>query len=228
MTKRTCLFVCGALGAAQVAYAQDPSTPVDVDVDVDVQEPGMYDYSWNDPRLYSGIGIGFTIGGGVNGFVDSDIRDQTQDDVGGAWAARATIGTHTPLGLDIGYTGSTTDLRSLDVTGGDAPSPNLFSTTVEAALRWNVLPHYMVNPYVFGGAGWTRLDINDEPALSDVEASEDLAVFPLGVGIAYRDMSGIVLDARGTYRFSEEATLLTGTDTNMDTWEASANLGYEF
>lgn len=229
MTKKRCLLVCGLLGAAQTAYAQDTmQAPVDVDVDVETTEPGMYDYSWNDPRLYSGIGIGFTIGGGVNGFVDGDIRDQTQDDVGGAWAARMTIGTHTPLGLDVSYTGSTTDLRSLDAAGGDAPSPNLFTTTVEGALRWNMLPHYMINPYVFGGAGWTRLDINDEPALSDVEASEDLAVFPIGAGVAWRDTSGVVLDARGTYRFSEDATLLTGVDSNFDTWEASANLGYEF
>ena len=188
----------------------------------------MYSYAWNDPTLMSGIGIGFMVGGGVAGFVEGDLRDQTQDDIGGAWSARATLGTHTPLGIDIGYTGSTTDLRALDAAGDDAPSPNLFTTTVEGALRWNILPHYMINPYVFGGAGWMRLDINDEPALSDIEASDDIAVFPVGAGIAWRDDSGLMLDARGTYRFAEESTLLTGVDTNFAMWEASANLGYEF
>ena len=229
MTKKTCLCVFGVLAAAPAAYAQDAiQAPLDVDVDVEAEEPGMYDYSWSDPRLSSGIGIGFTIGGGVSGFVDGDVRDQTESDIGGMWAARATIGTHTPLGIDIGYTGSTTNLRSLDPTGADIASPNLFTTTAEAALRWNMLPHYMVTPYVFGGAGWQRLDINDEPALSDAEASDDIAVFPVGAGIAWRDRSGLMLDARGTYRFAEESTLLAAVGTNVDTWEASANLGYEF
>lgn len=228
MTKKTCLFVCGALGAAQGAYAQPRTAPVDVDVDV--QQPGMYDYSWRDPRLMTGIGVGFTLGGGINGFVDNSIRDQTQNSVGGAWAARMTLGTHTPLGLDIGYTGSTTDLRSVGATDGrDVASPNLFSTTVEAALRWNMLPHYIVNPYVFGGAGWQRLSIKDAPALADIKARDDLTVFPVGGGVAWRGGSGLVLDARGTYRFTEQTTLLTtGLNTNVDTWEASGNLGYEF
>ena len=223
MTKKTCLLVCSVLGAAHAAYAD---APVDVDVDVNT-EPGMYSYGWTDPRLMSGIGIGFQIGGGVSGFVDSDIRDRTNSDVGGNWAARATLGTHTPIGLDIQYTGSSTDLRSLSGIN-DVNSPNLFTTTVEGALRWNVLPHYMVDPYVFGGAGWERLTINDEPTLADITASEDIATFPVGAGVAWRDLSGLVLDARGTYRFTTDSTLLTGNNVNFASWEASANLGYEF
>jgi hypothetical protein len=226
MTKKFGLIVCGLLGAAQSAYAQDATAPVDVDVNVYPEEPGMYSYGWNDPRLMSGIGIGFTIGGGINGFADDQVRAVTDSDVGGAWAARMTLGTHTPLGLDVQYTGSTVDLRRSDFAGA-TQTPSLLTTNVEGALRWNILPHYMVNPYVFGGAGWQRIDIRDTPATADINDSDDLASFPVGVGVGWRDTSGLVLDARGTYRWTTDSNLLA-TNANFDNWEASANLGYEF
>ena len=65
-----------------------------------------------------------------------------------------------------------------------------------------------------------------------IRDSDTFAVFPLGVGIAYR-VSGFVLDARGTLRLASDSNLIvsnttTGAFASMHTWEASAGAGYEF
>jgi hypothetical protein len=62
---------------------------------------------------------------------------------------------------------------------------------------------------------------------ADINDIYDLSSFPVGVGVGWRDQRGLVLDERGTYRWTTDSDLLV-TNTNFDNWEASANLGYEF
>jgi hypothetical protein len=53
----------------------------------------------------------------------------------------------------------------------------------------------------------------------------------MGLGASYRDPSGFVVEARGTYRQSIDANLVmdnTASNPNVSWWEASVNLGYEF
>jgi len=195
-------------------------------------EPDSMGYAWHDPALASGIGVSVVIGGGVVGFVDRAMRDVSTDSVSGIWNVRATLGSHLPLGLDIGYVGTAGSLRSLTGTS----SGTLIGTTAEAALRWNVLPHYAWTPYAFAGAGWQRYDVSGATftrADNGIVDSDNSIVFPLGAGVAFRGMSGFVLDVHGTFRASTRAGLVlegvnSSTFAPLHTWEASAGVGYEF
>jgi hypothetical protein len=228
-TKLIAVLVGGScLTAIQIASAQEYVETGDTDVYV--EEPGPYSYAWYEPRMASVIGVGVTLGGGINGFTDSQVSDNLESDIGGVWQIRATIGTHIPIGLDLSYTGSSVDLEPFGIEG----TGELLGTNLEAAVRWNILPHYSVNPYIFGGAGWQMYDIRDTTfALSDagIDDDESIAVFPMGAGVAYRDISGITFDARGTFRLAADSSLIAdanGEFADLHTWEASGNVGYEF
>jgi hypothetical protein len=193
--------------------------------------PGRYSYAWNDPGLVSGIGVGFTVGGGVTGFTDRTMRDTVSSNVGGLWDARASFGTHIPIGLDVSYLGSAARVNTI----AGAANGTLVGTTVEAALRYNILPHNVFNPYLFAGAGWQRYDVTDMRfAQSDtgMKPHDDVAEFPMGVGFGIRDASGFNFDLRGTFRATTDSTLVldgaTGKYADLHAWEASGALGYEF
>src|SRR5688572_27736679 len=64
---------------------------------------------WSDERMRSGIGVGIVAGGGVVGFIDDSLRNTTGN-VGGMWSLRGSLGTHVPLGLELGYQGSATPI----------------------------------------------------------------------------------------------------------------------
>lgn len=207
-----------------------PDQPVDSGMD-------MYSYAWSEPELPSGIGISTILGGGVTGFTDKTMRSTTSD-LGGLWDLRVAIGSHLPIALEIGYVGSATNINGL-------PSGNkgtLIGTTVEGAVRFNMLPHYVLTPYIFGGAGWQRYDVTQTSvSLSDsgMNSQDNLLEFPVGAGFAYRS-NGFVADVRGTFRFATDQNLVLNSPTinltnptssdfaKMHTWEASAALGYEF
>ncbi|HUJ60257.1 MAG TPA: hypothetical protein VLX92_17240 [Kofleriaceae bacterium] len=195
------------------------------------EQPGPYSYAWNEPYLASEIGVGITVGGGIAGFANQTMRDTMSSNVAGLWDARLSIGTHVPIGLDLSYVGTAGDVNTL---AGQA-NGTLIGSAAEAALRWNILPHFAVDPYIFGGVGWQHYDVqNRNFATSDsgMKGSDDFADFPMGVGIAWRDLSGLTLDVRGTFRATTDSTLMvdprTGDYANMNSWEASAALGYEF
>jgi hypothetical protein len=189
-----------------------------------------YSYAWGDDHLRSLIGLGLIIGGGVSGFTNQTMRDNTSS-VGGLWNARISIGTHVPIGLDINYVGTATTIEAL----GGPGSATLLGTTVEGALRWNMLPHYLIDPYVFAGVGWQHYDVNNfSPHFADanIKTKDDFVEIPLGLGISFRDWSGFVVDLRGTFRAAASSTLVfdprTGNFADMHAWEASGALGYEF
>jgi hypothetical protein len=207
--------------------------PVMTDTGADVYGDDRYSYTWSDDLMRSRIGVSAILGGGVVGFTDRTMRDTTAS-VGGLWNFRLTLGSHVPLGLELGYIGSATNLRGLPAQGG-----TLIGTTVEGALRYNVLPHFVWTPYVFAGVGWQRYDVaNANVTLSDsgMNDHDNLLEFPIGTGLAYR-VSGFVLDLRGTFRATTDQNLVLKTASvaptssdfaPMHTWEASAALGYEF
>jgi len=194
-----------------------------------------YSYAWSEPALQSGVGVSTILGGGVTGFTDKAMRGTTSD-VGALWDLRVTIGSHLPLALDISYLGSATNINGLPT--GD--KGRLIGTTVEGAVRYNVLPHFVWTPYVFAGAGWQRYDVTQtNVSLSDsgMNSEDNLLEFPMGAGMTYR-MGGFVADLRGTFRATTDNNLVLKTPPTatpstddfapMHTWEASAALGYEF
>lgn len=216
-----------------------PATPPPPEAAYSSSEgPDMYSYAWADHRLPSGIGISTILGGGVTGFTDKTMRNTTSS-VGGLWDLRVTIGSHIPLAFDVSYVGTATNINGL--FGGR--SGTLLGTTFEGAARFNILPHFAWNPYVFGGVGWQHYDVTQtNVTLSDsgMNDKDTLLEFPLGVGMAYRT-GGFVIDFRGTFRIATDQNLVlknpafpstiapTTTDfAPMDTWEASAAVGYEF
>jgi hypothetical protein len=185
--------------------------------------------------MRSGIGVAITVGGGVTGFTDKTVRDKTSS-VGGLWDLRITIGTHIPLGIDINYMGSATNINGLPL----GQSGTLIGTTVEGALRWNILPHARCTPYIFAGAGWQRYDVtqtNVTLLTSGMNDSDNLIEFPLGAGVSYR-RHRLVVDVRGTFRATRDQNLViknipallpTSSDyAPMHTWAASAAIGYQF
>lgn len=222
--KRLLISGCGVVVATQVAYADEYSEVNPY------EQPSMYSYAWTDPTMYSTIGIGINIGGGIGGFTGETMRDTVDSDVGGMWQARATIGTHIPVALDVAYVGTAVDITPL----GALDTGTLVGTSIEGAARWNILPHYAWNPYVFLGLGWQRYDVSDvtfSGSDTGLSGEDDLLIVPMGAGISYRDPTGIVFDLRGAYRAAEDSSLLekpNGDFANLSTWEATAQVGYEF
>jgi hypothetical protein len=196
----------------------------DIEVDFGDAEPS----AWNDPKLVSGIGVGVTIGAGVSGFTEEGVRDNLDTDANSAWSVRAAFGTHTPLGLEIGYNGTTVDLES-----SPFGTASMLGTTLEGGVRLNILPHSDFDPYVFAGLGWTHYDIRDEQLVradSGLQSDDDVMHAPMGIGLAYRAPGGVTFDARGTFRAAGNSDLITdvtGSHPDLHTWEASGNIGYE-
>jgi len=219
---------------SETTTAVTPTSGAVVTTDLATGDTDVYSYAWTESRLPSGIGVSALLGGGVSGFTDKTMRNATAD-VGGLWDLRVTIGSHLPLALELSYLGTATNINGLPA----ARKGTLVGTTAEAALRWNILPHAPMTPYLFGGVGWQRYDVADaNPSLSDagMNDKDNLLEFPAGVGFAWRS-GGLVADIRGTLRTTTDQNLVLKNATlnptsddyaAMHTWEASAAIGYEF
>jgi opacity protein-like surface antigen len=198
------------------------------DFDNAYDAPAYDSYAWSEPRLASRIGIGAAIGVGFGQFTDDRATTALATEQLG-WSFRATFGTHIPIGIEGSYVGT---LSNIDTPLDD--NARLLGTEFDAVARWNILPHYAWNPFVFGGVGWQRYDVTHADlsvADTGISDSDELAVFPVGAGIAYRGSSGLTLDVRGTYHAASESDLIVdsaGVRADLDSWDASAALGYEF
>lgn len=188
-----------------------------------------YDYQWQESHLPSDFGIATVLGGGVSGFTESSLRRLTSN-VEGLWNLRVTLGSHDTFALDFDYVGTA---GSINLPAG-LPSSTLVGTNFNAALRYSLWPALAMTPYAFGGAGYQHYKITgmSPPADSGIRDSDTFAVFPLGLGFAYRDR-GLVIDVRGTLRLAADSNLIASSTTpggfvSMHTWEASAGAGYEF
>lgn len=180
-----------------------------------------------EEHVRSGIGISVQAGGGVTNFTLERARDTTG--IGGFWEARAVLGTRRILGLEAAYVGSARELGA----SGLSNSAALVGHGVEAALRLNVpilVYGALVEPFAFGGLGWTRYGLVSEGVnTSRIAGSDNVGVVPFGGGLAigYR---GFIADARFTYRMTfEDETLLPGSDAAaLQNWGVGLLLGYEF
>jgi len=227
-------------GFGSVGWAQDPDdedVEINVDADdgdvaVDTNDDYSYDVDADDDGLMSGFGTSMQVGGGVFGFVDNGTDNFM--DTGGSWTARLVLGTRMPLALEAAYIGTANNISALGLDD-DAV---LLSNGAEANLRWNILSTIFrsidvgaahIDPYVFSGVAYRHYRlVNDDFNTSSVRNSDNMGEVPFGGGIAI-GFGGFAIDARGEYRLAFGDDLFADTDQNdLDTWNVSGRLGWEF
>lgn len=173
------------------------------------------------PELSTPFGMSLGAGAGARGFVNDEARDAM--DAAGAWNARFLFGGRKIVGLEAAYMGSVGNVDALGLDSG----ASMVGTGVEGALRLHFLAG-MWQPYAIAGAGWNHYQIaNEDYNTSSIEGSDDMAAFPLGAGLAFH-YERLVLDLRGVYRPTAGADLIPAAGTNLDTWAADLNAGFEF
>ncbi len=176
------------------------------------------------------IGVGVTLGGGAVGFWQDGTKSFV--DIGGSWDVRATIGTRLPIAFEAAYVGSAQGFKN-DL--GLENNAVLLGSTAEGDIRINIL-RGRIQPYVFGGAGWTNYRIvNTAISTSDLQRSDNVLEIPFGAGLTARLGHALLLDIRGTGRwtfdddlFKNVATATNAGDSHLYTWMGSAHLGWEF
>jgi len=177
----------------------------------------------SDQPMYTKDGLGMFAGGGVAGFTDKDMRDFATE--APAWQARLSYGTHNQsLTVEAAYMGS---IQPIDALGLDT-NANLVSTAVEGLVRLNLLKG-AYQPYLLAGVGWTRYDVtNAKTNTSDVSSSDNVGNIPVGAGVALR-FDRILVDARAEFRPAFDNDLIQGDKpATLDSWAATANIGFEF
>jgi hypothetical protein len=183
------------------------------------REPGV-SRAYGPP---SGSGQTVTLGGGVMNFTGSGARSVAEG--GGAWNLRLGWGTRRVFGFEAAYLGSANKLTA----SGLDPNAILLGTGAEGALRFNIPVVYrdsLIEPFAFGGLGWTRFDVvNDDFNASTVREKDHIMTVPFGAGMAAA-VRGFMVDARFTYRLAYDEELIGSTD--LDNWLISANIGSEF
>ena len=110
-------------------------------------------------RPPSRIGIEATVGAGAIGFIDDTARNATQ--TGATWDARMLFGSRSLIAVEGAYVGSVQNIEAL----GLSTSSLLLGNGVEGTLRVNVT-RTRVQPYLFGGVGWTHYQLTTAQAAS--------------------------------------------------------------
>jgi hypothetical protein len=177
----------------------------------------------------SRIGIEAAVGAGAIGFTDNSTRGFTN--TGTSWDARMIFGSRSPIAIEAAYVGSAQGVNAL----GLDTDALLLGQGAESNLRLNLTTR-RVQPYLFGGIGWTRYTVErSATATSSVRASDDVGTVPMGVGMTARLTRSFFIDARGTYRYAfydnmlDVASSSAGLGTApLQTWNASGRLGFEF
>lgn len=180
------------------------------------------------------FGAALTVGGGVTNFTQSGLTDATG--LGGYWDVRGALGTRSIVGVEAAYHGNSRDIQAI----GLRDETFLVGNGLEGALRLNAPLtfeqnelDFLVEPFAFGGIGWTRYNLfNEGVNTSNVQDQDDIFTIPLGVGLA-GSVEGIMLDARFTYRPAFGNDLVgdaTGAFENdsLSNWSLGANVGFEF
>jgi len=177
----------------------------------------------------SKFGLGLTAGGGATGFWEQGAN--TFADNGGMWDVRAVFGTRLPFAFEASYIGTA---QSINALGLDTNAV-LVGNGGEGTLRFNIT-RSRIQPYLFGGGGWTRYRIsNTNINTASLQRTDDVVVIPVGAGVTGRIGKGFLLDVRGTGRLTFQDTLFNNVaasanagNSTLNSWGAMGNLGYEF
>jgi hypothetical protein len=199
---------------AQPAPEPQAQTPPPSDTYVVVEEEDS-GFEWP--------GVTLTIGGGIDDFVDDDMRATTE--MGGSWNVRGTFGARSYLAFEASYIGSAQGIEAFDIDT-DAV---LVGNGAQGALRLNATTHMAAQPFLYGGAAWRHYNVTNEEDFVDLGMadSDDVFEVPVGIGITGR-YAGFTFDARGEYRFAMSDDLVPNLeDGGMDRWGVMANVGAE-
>lgn len=171
------------------------------------------------------VGAAVLVGGGVEDFTNTDLKNMTG--VGGTWDARAVAGTRQFLGFEAAYVGSARNINAL----GLSSNAGLVSNGVEGALRVNLpLPagRSLVEPFGFVGVGWQHYNVTNTNAnTSDLADNDDVMTLPYGGGLEYA-YGMFLADARFTFRQTYQNDLLRTTNGRLNNWGLSAQVGMQF
>jgi len=201
-TFRFVVVLGASLGAAATAAAAPPAPP--------------------DPFNLLRHGNGYLlIGGGVASYVDRDVRD----DVGpsGTWDLRLGLGSRRVVAGELAYVGSAGSAGAFGKYFGFEGA--------EAVMRLQYprqRGQWLVEPFVFGGAGWSHFEIVKATRLA-LRDTSDLLVVPLGAGLTLGNGS-FLFDARFTYRQTLGEGIVPGSNTSrarLQSWAITASLGWE-
>jgi len=146
-------------------------------------------------------------------------------DVGAAWDARLTFGSHSVIALEAGYIGAS---NNIDMQNGTQHG-RLASHGVDGDLRLQ-LP-FTVQPYIFGGVGYNHMETvqNGQTSFAGpLNQTDDQVTVPAGAGLSGYVGKHVSLDARGTYRFIPDNDITIMSTRNLHQWMAQANVGYVF
>jgi hypothetical protein len=171
-----------------------------------------------------------TAGGGMADFVGSTMRLNSR--MGADWDARVLWGTRSPIAFEAGYTGLYNTLSTDRATLGTVVAPYMVQTSVDGALRINLVP-WRVEPYIFGGVGYNRVDVHNrdqDPAMAArFKPNDDQLMVPAGGGLAGYVGRHLTLDARFTYRaMFKDDMLINDTTSRQDSYTLAARAGYAF
>jgi hypothetical protein len=172
-------------------------------------------------------GFGLQLGGGVTGFTRQDARDRFG--TGGYWDLRAVLGTDSFVGAELAYVGSAREISAAGVSGNAA----LIGNGAEAVARAN-LPlaagNLRVEPFLFGGVGWTYYSIaNSDTNTSNIKDGVNALTIPFGAGVSLA-YEHFLVDARFTYRavFDDKLVPTAGNDSlDLQNWSGGLTLGYQ-
>lgn len=173
------------------------------------------------------LGMEATVGGGVMGFIDETPRNTAN--TGGSWEARLMFGSRLPLAVEAAYVGSAQSIDTL----GLANNAVLVGNGAEGDLRLN-LTRSRVQPYLFGGIGWTHYQLSNMSNVSNTSSvldKDDIGTVPLGAGVAARLGRSFIVDVRGTYRATFNDDLfraMSANNNSLQSWGATGRLGFEF
>lgn len=191
----------------------------------------MPDASVGGDHIVSFVGTSVEIGGGVADFTDPDVSDMAG--VAGAWNARAIVGTRSLVSGELGYVGAAQNVSTLGLRDTSA----LVRNGLEANLRLNmpiVNGPWLIEPFIFGGVGWTRFDVVYEGSnTSSLRNADDVFAVPLGGGVAGHYGAYLMNLRYAFYPTFDDELLRTptgSTDTNasLDHWSLALSVGYEF
>jgi len=175
------------------------------------------------------VPTGFAVqaGGGATAFSRRGARDEFG--TGGYWDARAVLGSRSFFGAELAYVGSARDIKAAGVSDDAA----LVGNGAEAVARAN-LPlsagALRVEPFLFGGVGWTYYQVvKSDTNTSGIKDHANAFVVPFGTGVSAA-YSHVIVDARFTYRAVVDDKLVpTSGDDHLDlqNWSAGLTVGYE-
>jgi opacity protein-like surface antigen len=159
---------------------------------------------------------------GVNSYV-GDAADLAT--AGPAYGVGVALRVNRALGLEVSYQGATYDTDD-DLPGGDY---GLTENGGQALVRAGS-PAGRVEPYAFGGIGFSRLDA--DTSLPTAVDDATLVKVPVGAGLDYRIADGTIdweVGARGTYNFVvSDDDAFTGVDGRPDQLSVTFNLSARF